>query len=365
MTRLFLTGDVMTGRGVDQVLPSPGDPRLREAWVRDARDYVKLAEQRNGPIPRRADPGYPWGVALGTLAERAPDVRIVNLETSVTTCDDYWPGKGIHYRMHPANVGCLLAAGLDCCVLANNHMLDFGHGGLAETIATLSGAGIAVAGAGRDAGEARAPAILPARAGGRVLVFAMGSESSGIPAAWAAGPQRAGVDLLPEPCARSAQAVAERIAPLRRDDDIVLVSIHWGGNWGYGVSDAERAFAHALIDSSVVDCVHGHSSHHPRGLEVHRDRLIIYGCGDFVNDYEGISGYEEYHGDLALMYFADMEADTGRLTGLEIVPALRRRFALVQAPQAEVNWLAETLNRESRKLGAQVVAAAGQLSLRW
>src|SRR5512138_1463618 len=105
--RLFLTGDVMTGRGIDQVLARPSDPRLEEPYVRDARDYVELAERASGPIPRPADPEYIWGVALDELERARPDVRLVNLETSVTTSNAYWPGKGIHYRMHPANVACL------------------------------------------------------------------------------------------------------------------------------------------------------------------------------------------------------------------------------------------------------------------
>src|SRR5262249_15530203 len=152
-------GDVMTGRGIDQILPHPGDPVLYERHVRDARDYVRLAEAVSGPISRPVDLAYVWGDAIEEM--RRADVRIVNLETSVTTSDDPWPGRGIHYRMHPANVGCLTAAGIDCCCLANNHVLDWGHPGLEETLRVLDGAGIARAGAGRDAAEAAWPASLP------------------------------------------------------------------------------------------------------------------------------------------------------------------------------------------------------------
>lgn len=91
-----------------------------------------------------------------------PDVRLINLETSVTPSDDYWKGKGINYRMHPDNVGCLTAAKIDVCALANNHVLDYGYGGLEETIATLTRAGLTVADAGRTLGEAREPTWKPA-----------------------------------------------------------------------------------------------------------------------------------------------------------------------------------------------------------
>jgi poly-gamma-glutamate synthesis protein (capsule biosynthesis protein) len=110
---LFLCGDVMTGRGIDQVLAHPGKPHLQEQYVR-----------ASGPIERPVASEYIWGDALAELERVRPDARIVNLETAVTTAEDAWPGKAVHYRMHPANVSCLTAARIDCCVLANNHVLD-------------------------------------------------------------------------------------------------------------------------------------------------------------------------------------------------------------------------------------------------
>ncbi len=148
---LFLCGDVMTGRGIDQILPHPSAPQLFEPYVHSALEYVELAERANGPIPRRVPSDYVWGDALAELARVRPDARIVNLETAVTVSEDAVPGKGIHYRMNPANAACLGAAALDCCVLANNHVLDWGRAGLVETLATLRAAGLRSAGAGAEA----------------------------------------------------------------------------------------------------------------------------------------------------------------------------------------------------------------------
>jgi poly-gamma-glutamate capsule biosynthesis protein CapA/YwtB (metallophosphatase superfamily) len=139
---LFLCGDVMTARGIDQILPYSVDPRLHEPFATSALDYLRLAERAHGAIPRPVDFGYIWGDALVEWDRVAPDVRIANLETSLTTRNDWQRGKGIHYRMHPANAPVLAAAGLDCCVLANNHVLDWGVTGLAETLQTLDRAGI-------------------------------------------------------------------------------------------------------------------------------------------------------------------------------------------------------------------------------
>ncbi|GGX01632.1 hypothetical protein GCM10010297_24080 [Streptomyces malachitofuscus] len=342
---LFLCGDVMLGRGVDQILPHPGDPALREDYIRDARDYVGLVEAAGGPVPRPVPFSWPWGDALRVLDDAAPDVRIVNLETSVTRSDAFAPGKAVHYRMHPDNVPALAAARPDVCVLGNNHVLDFGRPGLGETLDVLDGAGLRSAGAGRDADAAHAPAVVPV-AGGRVLVFALGMMSSGIPPSWAATPDRSGVAYLAEPSAGAAEAVVRRVRQVKGSSDVAVVSVHWGSNWGHRVPPEHVRFAHALVNGGV-DVVHGHSSHHPRPVEVYRDRLILYGCGDFVDDYEGISGYEEFRDELRLAYLLTLDAGTGRAAGLRMVPLRARRMRLEPAAPDERDWLRETLGRIS------------------
>ena len=358
--RLFLAGDVMTGRGIDQILPHPGDPRLFEPYVRSAREYVALAEREHGSLPHPVGFSYIWGDALAELARMNPDARIVNLETAVTTSGDAWPRKGIHYRMNPANLPCLTAAGLDCCVLANNHVMDWGRSGLAETLGALHAAGLRTAGAGGDAAEANAPAAIELPQGGRVLVFGLASATSGVPREWAAGSRRSGVCLLDDLSAHGAEAVARRIAAQRRRGDIVVASIHWGGNWGYDVTSTQRDFARALIDGGV-DVVHGHSSHHPKGIEVYRERPILYGCGDLINDYEGIEGYEVFRPELALMYFPALDADSGRLLEFPLAAMRLRRMRLERAAPEDAAWLSVALG----KLGTRLEPRGGGLFLDW
>lgn len=363
---LFLCGDVMTGRGIDQILPHPGKPHLYESYVRSALGYVELAEGATGAIARPANFAYVWGDALAAFAHERPAARIVNLETAVTASEKAWPGKEIHYRMHPANVPCLSAAGLDCCVLANNHMLDWGRSGLAETLATLRQAGLRTAGAGCDQVEAAAPASIALEGAGRVLVFAYGMESSGVPPEWAATKNRSGVNLLRDLSAHSVALVARQVSAHKRSGDIVVLSIHWGGNWGYEICADERRFAQRLIASAGVDVVHGHSAHHVKGIEVYHDRPILYGCGDFLNDYEGIGGYEAYRPDLALMYFPTLDAASGRLLRFAMTPTQTRHFRVNRAPEEGVRWLSERLNREGKKLGTRVeLQPDNTLLLRW
>jgi len=351
---LFLGGDLMTGRGIDQILPHPGDPELQEPVARSALDYVALAERGGRPLPRPVPFAYIWGDALAEIDAMRPDARIVNLETAVTARGERWPGKGIHYRMQPGNVRCLTAAGIDCCVLANNHVLDWGHEGLADTLAAVRGAGMSTAGAGPDAAAAAAPAVIDVPRKGRVLVFACATAGSGVPSDWAATRERAGVNLLPDLSPRQVDAIARRVRDHKRSGDLAVFSVHWSGNWGYEISRAQREFAHRLVDVAGIDVVHGHSSHHVKGIEVHRGRPILYGCGDLLDDYEGIAGYEDFRGELGLMYFPAFDRASGRLLRLSLAPTRIARFRVNRAADADVAWLMATLNREGRALGTRV-----------
>ena len=363
--RLFLCGDVMLGRGIDQVLPHPCEPALHESYVDSALDYVRLAEKANGAISRLVAPSYIWGAALQELNRTWPDARIINLETAITRREDFAP-KGINYRMSPENADCLTAAAIDCCVLANNHVLDWGRMGLLDTLTTLERLRIKTAGAGRDLDEASTPAVLPIAGKGRVLVFSFAVVTSGAPRGWAATSGAPGVNLLTDLSQATVVRIADQIAHHRQPRDVIVVAMHWGPNWGYDIPEAQRHFAHALIESTDVSVIYGHSSHHAKGIEVYRGRLILYGCGDFLNDYEGIQGYEDYRGDLALMYFADIDPVRRTLTTAEIVPLQVRRFRLVRPSSPDIDWVRQTLERESSQFGTNVAESAhGRLALLW
>jgi poly-gamma-glutamate capsule biosynthesis protein CapA/YwtB (metallophosphatase superfamily) len=358
--RLFLAGDVMLGRGIDCILPHPGDPKLHESFVKTAETYVELAERQAGPIPRPVTFDHVWGDLIAELERRRPDLRLINLETAITISDTAEP-KGINYRMHPANLAVLNAAEIDGCVLANNHMLDWGRDGLVETLDVLDAAAIAHAGAGRNLDEALAPMILPLAYGGRVIVLGFGAPDSGIPRHWAAAPLRPGVALLPDTTDAAVAAVKDAVAPLRQPGDRLIVSLHWGGNWGYDIPASQRDLACRLIDEVGVDLVHGHSSHHPKAAEVHDGRLILYGCGDLVNDYEGIAGHQAFRPELTLAWIADLDR-SGALLGLEMLPFRLQGFRLTRTTDDEADWLQATMARECARLGGNVRStAAGTL----
>jgi poly-gamma-glutamate synthesis protein (capsule biosynthesis protein) len=363
---LFLAGDVVTARGLDQILPDPVDPALFEPYVRDARAYVELAKRAGARIPDHPSFGYVWGDALEIWDEVGPDARIVNLETSITRHAEPWPGKQVNYRMSPGNIQCLRAAALEICALGNNHVLDWGYEGLGETVATLDEAGLNHAGAGEDAEAAAKPATTDLGDDCRLLVWSLASPTSGVPPEWAAAAHRAGVNFLRRLDGETATSVAESVGAQRRSGDVVVVSVHWGENWGFAVPDGQKAFAHRLLESGAVDIVHGHSSHHVKGIEVYRGKLILYGCGDLLNDYEGIRGLEDFRGDLGLMYFARVDVSSGDLVALEMNPTRIKHFRINRAKADETSWLRMTLDREGERFGSRVnVGADGKLLLGW
>ncbi len=309
--RLFLCGDVMTGRGIDQAL------------------------------------------------------RIVNLETAITSAETPWPGKGIHYRMHPQNIGCLSAGHISACCLANNHVLDWGHDGLSETLQTLDAAGIAHSGAGDDAEGAMQPAMLHRGAKERLLLYSFGTTSSGIPQEWKATDISPGVNLLDDLSEATAARVSDQMRAHQQPGDVIVVSIHWGGNWGYEIAREQIAFAHCLVEGGVA-VIYGHSSHHVKAIEVFRGRLILYGCGDFITDYEGISGYETFRGDLALMYLVELDPETGELMNALLVPMQMRRFQLQRASVGDAKWLCNLVNELGKPFGTAATFDQDRgLALEW
>jgi poly-gamma-glutamate capsule biosynthesis protein CapA/YwtB (metallophosphatase superfamily) len=363
--RLFLCGDIMTGRGIDQALPHRVNPVLYEPYVRDARDYIELAEKAHGSIPRPVSFDYIWGDALHELKGASVDLRIVNLETAITSAETPWPNKAIHYRMHPQNVGCLSAARIDACALANNHVLDWGYDGLSETLQTLDAAGIAYSGAGNDAEQAVKPAVLGRSANSRVLLFSFGFPTSGIAEDWKATSISPGVNLLDDLSQQTAARVCHEMRAHQRSGDLMVASIHWGSNWGYEIPREQIVFAHRLVEEGVA-IVHGHSSHHVKAIEVFRSHLILYGCGDFISDYEGITGYETFRSDLALVYLVELDPDSGELIAARLVPMQMRRFRLERASAGDSKWLCSLLNKLGERFGtAARLQEDSSLLLEW
>ena len=245
--RIAFVGDVMLGRLVNEEL------------------------KQNGPA-------FPWGNTLPIL--RSADIRIGNLECVLADDGTPWPAKMFRFRSDTKNIASLKAADFTLVSLANNHVLDFGAVALREMLATLQHHRILYAGAGVDRESARRPAICRTDAGVVGFVAITDNEPG-----WEAEPDAPGVHYVPiDLDDKRAWELFELIRQTRSQVDLLIVSAHWGGNWGFDVPAEHRAFAQALIDAGA-DAVYGHSPHIVRGVEVYRGRPILYSAGDFIDDY--------------------------------------------------------------------------------
>jgi poly-gamma-glutamate synthesis protein (capsule biosynthesis protein) len=248
--QLAFVGDVMLGRLVNQRLKS-------------------------------APPVFPWGDTLPVLARA--DIRFANLECVLADGGTPQPGKVFHFRSDARNAAVLAAAGIDAVSLANNHVLDYGEAAFHEMLPVLDRAGLLHAGAGPDLEAARRPVI---RRVGRTAVGLIAFTDN--QPDWEAGPQRPGVYYVPvEERQRGDTRVRDLLALVRRTKartDLLVVSAHWGGNWGAEVPAAHRELARALVDAGA-DVVFGHSAHIFRGIELYAGRPLIYSAGDFIDDY--------------------------------------------------------------------------------
>jgi poly-gamma-glutamate capsule biosynthesis protein CapA/YwtB (metallophosphatase superfamily) len=108
-----------------------------------------------------------------------------------------------------------------------------------------------------------------------------------------------------------------------------------------------------LIDEACVDVLDGHSSHHIKGTEVYKGKLILYGCSPVINYYEGIDGYAKFRGELSLLSFVNLDSKTGMTNSLRMSLMHMKRFQLLPASREDAIWIRKMLNYERKNLGTK------------
>ncbi len=322
--RLALLGDVMLGRGVNAVL-------------------------------REREPDHPWGDTLPLLGRA--DLRLCNLECVISDHGRPWsrPAKAFHFRSDAAHLEVLARARIDAVALANNHVLDYEHDALVDMLDRLDAAGIGRAGAGRDAAEAARPAVLEA-AGWRVGLLAFTDTEPG----WEAAEGRPGVCYVPaDPAAPSARALLDRVAAASGGVDALVVSAHWGPNWGVEAPPEHVELARALVDAGAR-VVFGHSPHTFRAVEPRGNGLILYSAGDFIDDY---AVDELERNDWSAVF--EVELDARGVRSARMAPTVIRGCAARLALGAEREAIARKLGRLCAARGVHTEWLAGEGCLVW
>ncbi|WP_223981055.1 CapA family protein [Arthrobacter sp. NicSoilB8] len=292
-----------------------------------------------------ANPAYPWGDTLELLQQA--DLRIANLECVLASGGEPEPGKAFHFRSDLKNVASLLAAGIDVVSLANNHVLDFGEDAFREMFPALDGHGILHAGAGPDLDAARRPAVR--RVGAAAVGFIAFTDNQ---PDWAAGDRSPGIYYVPvedDGGERGAALLDGLLGLVRRTKarvQLLIVSAHWGGNWGADVPDRHQELARDLIEAGA-DVVFGHSPHIFRGVGIHRNRPIIYSAGDFVDDY---AVDPDERNDQSFLFMLETQGTEPRTLRLypTVIAGFQARLAQGPAPH-----IAARMQRLSTHLGTR------------
>lgn len=229
---------------------------------------------------RETEAPYPWGDVLPLFQEA--DARICNLECVLSDDGNPWnrTPKVFHFRSDAKNIAVLKAAAINAVSVANNHALDFEEIAMDDMLNGLVEHGIHYAGAGKNLEEAAEPAVF--RGGDMKIGFIAFTDNE---PEWEATSARPGVFYVP--CRLHdyrAQYLFDRVRETKKKVDYLIVSAHWGPNWGYRPVPENKKFGHALVDHGA-DIIFGHSCHLFQGIEFYREKPILYSTGNFIDDY--------------------------------------------------------------------------------
>lgn len=222
-------------------------------------------------------PEYVWGDTLPLL--HSADAVIDNLECVIAEGGTPWkPRKTFYFKANPKAIDVLQAGNITYVTNANNHALDYDREALEEMLDRLDKAGISHSGAGQNLEEATKPAMLSVGPLKIAIIAFTDNEPD-----WKAGPNLAGVHYVKVDQA-GLKTLTQQISEARQSADVVIISAHWGPNMQDSPPKNFQNFAHNLIDAGA-DIFYGHSSHVFQGVEVYKNKLILYDTGDFVDDY--------------------------------------------------------------------------------
>ncbi|MHB8781371.1 MAG: CapA family protein [Candidatus Geothermincolia bacterium] len=263
---VFVAGAAPVNRQVSGEFESNGAMGIDLLAVGDVSLGLDVA-----PVLDQKGYDYPWSAEKQAISQA--DIALCNLESALTTRGAPHPSQtSFHQRGDPAAVTAMRDAGIDLVVLANDHVMDYGDEGLADTISALDRAGIAHCGAGFNRAQAHSPAVMEI-AGARVAFLAF---SSYVPDGYAAEDDRPGIAALTD-----IAALEDEIEKARAVSDYVVVYFHWGetGVESPSVAQSEIAHAAARAGASLVLGAHPHVL---QGMERYADTLIAYSLGNFI-----------------------------------------------------------------------------------
>ena len=289
---------------------------------------------------------YPWGDILPVI--RATDINFFNLATTLTLSNEA-VAKVLNFKVQPDRVKTLQEARIQVCSLANDHILDYSQSGLRDTIATLDAARIRHAGAGHDIAQAARP--LKINQNGIRLGFV--SISINDPE-WSAGPTQGGTFHV---SADELFALFDQLSMLDLDNDLLIVSVHWGSPMREMPEESVVTFAHSLVEAGA-DIIHGHGARLFQGVEIYEDRMILYDTGSIIDDFEASPTLRN-----DLCFFVRAQVDRKGLRRVEFVPVYKSKQQVNRAQGDAFRMGVRNLLKRSEPFKTQFLVEPDQLVL--
>lgn len=294
--QILFVGDVMLGRLVNNVLP---------------KENFK----------------YVWGNTIEIIQKA--DFSLLNLECAISSKGKEWKKtfKVFHFRANPNAIKVLKSASIDYVALANNHILDYDVEGLVDTIDLLDKYNISHSGAGKDLKNATKPAFIEKKIkinqdkhkklnvkkyenikdSIRIGLISLTDNQP----EWEAYPNSPGVNYIPLTLQQNiySDRLENSILEAKKQSDLVIVASHVGPHFREMPSNTYVNFAHKIIDFGA-DIYWGHSNHTPQGIEIYKkgnnQKIILYDCGDFIDDY---ATDPNYRNDLSFIFLLNFHPE--------------------------------------------------------
>lgn len=266
---------------------------------------------------------------------KAADVSVINLETSVSTRGKTKKPKGYGFRSHPDTLGGLKNAGIDLVSLGNNHVFDFGEEAFYDTLENLNKYGIEYAGAGRNIREAERLVIIEKN--GIKLGFAACNMI--IPwEGWSASDNSPGTASVLK---GNYNRILNNINEYKKECDVLSILVHWGREYAKVPDEWQIELAHLMIDSGA-DIIVGQHPHVLQGIEIYKEKPIIYSTGNFV--------------------FLKNDDECGR-TGIFKVTVTRKGFKEGQFFPVHISLCRANLLDGSKGMGREIIDSISRLSM--
>jgi poly-gamma-glutamate capsule biosynthesis protein CapA/YwtB (metallophosphatase superfamily) len=269
--------------------------------------------------------GYSYAFSRVADLLNEGDIVFGNLEAPLTdSTKSLSREKKIILKAAPEAITGIKTGGFNILSLANNHMMDYYAEGLEDTINILNEHDILFSGGGKNLEEARKPAIITKKG----VSLALLSYSDMVTYTYAGNPNisyNAGEDkpgLVP----RDYKLIKDDIDSIKGKADLIAISLHWGIEESFKISDDQIEFARQLLDDGA-DMILGHHPHQFQGIEIYKGKPIFYSMGNFLFDQNDPENMESF--------IIKMEYEDLKLKSLSAIPVRIKEKSYVERQVGE------------------------------